>query len=71
MQIPKRPKAFYHFVMTGWFFSKIAQKCKLYFLEIKIHRGRVMAKMKVQSVDDLVRAAEKIDMRLNSTPPSV
>jgi RNA polymerase sigma factor (sigma-70 family) len=28
---------------------------------IKIHRGRVMEKMKVRSVADLVRAAEKID----------
>ena len=27
---------------------------------IKIHRGRVMEKMKVQSVADLVRAADKI-----------
>ncbi len=29
---------------------------------IKIHRGRVMAKMKVKSVADLVRAAEKIGL---------
>jgi RNA polymerase sigma factor (sigma-70 family) len=29
---------------------------------IKIHRGRVMAKMKVDSVADLVRAAQKIDL---------
>jgi len=28
---------------------------------VKIHRGRVMEKMKVSSVADLVRAAEKID----------
>jgi FixJ family two-component response regulator len=37
---------------------------------IKIHRGRVMAKMKVQSVADLVRAAEKIGLRPHSTPSS-
>lgn len=36
---------------------------------IKIHRGRVMAKMKVQSVADLVRAAEKIGIQPSSTPP--
>jgi FixJ family two-component response regulator len=29
---------------------------------IKIHRGRVMEKMKVDSVADLVRAAQKIDL---------
>jgi FixJ family two-component response regulator len=33
---------------------------------VKIHRGRMMEKMKVSSVADLVRAAEKID-----TPPGV
>ena len=37
---------------------------------IKIHRGGVMAKMKVQSVADLVRAAEMIGIRPSSTPPS-
>jgi RNA polymerase sigma factor (sigma-70 family) len=30
---------------------------------IKVHRGRVMEKMKVQSIADLVRAAEKIAIR--------
>jgi FixJ family two-component response regulator len=35
---------------------------------IKIHRGRVMEKMKVQSVADLVRAAEKIGISSCSTP---
>jgi len=36
---------------------------------IKIHRGRVMEKMKVPSVADLVRAAEKIGMPLGSPLP--
>jgi FixJ family two-component response regulator len=36
---------------------------------IKIHRGRVMEKMKVQSVADLVRAADKIGIRPGSTSP--
>jgi FixJ family two-component response regulator len=36
---------------------------------IKIHRGRVMEKMKVQSVADLVRAADKIGIRPDSTSP--
>jgi FixJ family two-component response regulator len=34
---------------------------------IKIHRSRVMEKMKVQSVADLVRAAEKVGMPSGST----
>ncbi len=33
---------------------------------IKIHRGRVMAKMKAESVADLVRMAESVS--LDSTP---
>lgn len=37
---------------------------------IKIHRGRVMEKMRVQSVADLVRCAEKIDMSPAETLPS-
>jgi FixJ family two-component response regulator len=36
---------------------------------IKIHRGRVMEKMKVPSVADLVRAAEKIGMFPGFPPP--
>jgi FixJ family two-component response regulator len=35
---------------------------------IKIHRGRVMEKMKVQSVADLVRTAEKIGIHPGSIP---
>jgi FixJ family two-component response regulator len=38
---------------------------------IKIHRGRVMEKMKVRSVADLVRAADKIGIRPESVPPPV
>ena len=34
---------------------------------IKVHRGRVMEKMKVQSVADLVRASQKLG---SSTEPS-
>jgi FixJ family two-component response regulator len=36
---------------------------------IKIHRGRVMAKMKAPSVADLVRAAEKIGLFPGFPPP--
>jgi FixJ family two-component response regulator len=36
---------------------------------IKIHRARVMKKMKVPSIADLVRAAEKIGMPPGSPPP--
>jgi FixJ family two-component response regulator len=36
---------------------------------VKIHRGRVMEKMKVPSVADLVRAAEKVDIASDSPSP--
>ena len=35
---------------------------------VKIHRGRVMHKMEVQSVADLVRAAEKVGMSPGASP---
>lgn len=35
---------------------------------VKIHRGRVMDKMNVQSVADLVRAAEKVGMSPGASP---
>ncbi len=38
---------------------------------IKIHRGRVMEKMKVQSIADLVRAAEKVGMSPSSSAAPV
>jgi FixJ family two-component response regulator len=37
---------------------------------VKIHRGRVMQKMKAHSVADLVRAAQKIGIRPGATPES-
>jgi FixJ family two-component response regulator len=36
---------------------------------VKIHRGRVMDKMNVQSVADLLRTAEKVDMSPGAWPP--
>jgi RNA polymerase sigma factor (sigma-70 family) len=37
---------------------------------IKVHRGRVMEKMSVQSVPDLVRAAQKLDSEINPPTPT-
>jgi len=51
-------------VVAGLLNKQIASELGASEKTIKIHRGRVMEKMKVQSVADLVRAAEKIE-----TPP--
>jgi FixJ family two-component response regulator len=36
---------------------------------VKVHRGRIMEKMKVRSVADLVRAADKLGIRPTPSPP--
>ena len=47
-------------VVCGLLNKQIAGKLNASEKTIKIHRGRVMQKMQVQSVADLVRAAEKL-----------
>jgi FixJ family two-component response regulator len=49
-------------VVRGLLNKQIASELGASEKTIKIHRGRVMEKMKVQSVADLVRAAEKVGM---------
>jgi FixJ family two-component response regulator len=36
---------------------------------VKVHRGRIMEKMKVRSVADLVRAADRLGIRPTPSPP--
>jgi FixJ family two-component response regulator len=36
---------------------------------VKVHRGRIMEKMKVRSVADLVRAADKLGIKPTPSPP--
>jgi FixJ family two-component response regulator len=47
-------------VVTGLLNKQIASELGAAEQTIKIHRGRVMAKMRAQSVPDLVRMAETI-----------
>ena len=47
-------------VVCGLLNKQIAGKLNASEKTIKIHRGRVMQKMQIQSVADLVRAAEKL-----------
>ncbi|HSO31967.1 MAG TPA: LuxR C-terminal-related transcriptional regulator, partial [Labilithrix sp.] len=36
---------------------------------VKVHRGRIMEKMKVRSVADLVRAADRLGIKPTPSPP--
>ncbi len=56
-----RERAVMALVVRGMLNKQIAFSLGASEKTVKIHRGRVMEKMKVSSVADLVRAAEKID----------
>jgi FixJ family two-component response regulator len=56
-------------VVRGMLNKQIAAALNASEKTIKIHRGRVMEKMKARSVADLVHAAEKIGLRTGSDPP--
>jgi FixJ family two-component response regulator len=64
-----REREVLEWVVRGMLNKQIAARLGASEKTIKIHRGRVMAKMKVQSVADLVRAADKIGIRPESMPP--
>jgi FixJ family two-component response regulator len=57
-------------VVRGLLNKQIADELGASEKTIKIHRGRVMGKMQVRSVADLVRAAEKIGLGPSAVPAS-
>ncbi len=52
------------YVAAGWLNKQIAAELGTSEKTVKVHRARVMEKMKVVSLADLVRAAEKLDLSL-------
>jgi FixJ family two-component response regulator len=51
-------------VVSGLLNKQIAFKLGISEITVKAHRGRVMRKMKVDSLADLVRAAAALDVSL-------
>lgn len=50
-------------VVTGLMNKQVAGRMSLSEITVKIHRGNVMRKMEAQSLADLVRMAEQLDIR--------
>ena len=47
-------------VVTGLLNKQIATKLRMSEVTVKVHRGRLMAKMNVGSLPELVRAADRL-----------
>ena len=58
-QLTPREKEVFRYVITGMLNKQIALKLDIAEKTIKVHRGRIMEKLGVDSVADLVRLAEK------------
>jgi FixJ family two-component response regulator len=61
-----RERQVFPLVAGGWLNKQIAAELGTSEKTIKIHRGQVMAKMKADSVADLVRMAEKLRLTISS-----
>jgi FixJ family two-component response regulator len=59
---PREREVFDH-VVTGLLNKQIAARLDISEKTVKVHRGRVMRKMSVRSVAQLVRAAEQLEIR--------
>ena len=49
-------------VVAGWLNKQIGFELQISEITVKIHRGRVMSKMGAQSLADLVRLAERLEI---------
>ena len=55
------------FLMSWFVYAKaVAPKTEK---TVKVHRGRIMEKMRVRSVADLVRAADRLGIKPTPSPP--
>lgn len=65
-QLTPREREVFHHVLTGKLNKQIAADIGISLHTIKVHRGRMMVKLGVQAVADLVRIARKLGL----TPPN-
>jgi len=49
-------------VVAGWLNKQIGFELKISEITVKIHRGRVMSKMGAQSLAELVRMAQRLEI---------
>ena len=62
-QLTPREQEVLRYVITGMLNKQIALKLDIAEKTVKVHRGRIMEKLRVDSVADLVRLAEKAGIR--------
>jgi FixJ family two-component response regulator len=60
--LTSREKEVMSLVVAGWLNKQIGFELKISEITVKIHRGRVMNKMGAQSLADLVRMTERLDL---------
>jgi FixJ family two-component response regulator len=60
--LTSREKEVMSLVVAGWLNKQIGFELKISEITVKIHRGRVMAKMGAQSLAELVRMAERLEL---------
>ncbi|EMC9752134.1 hypothetical protein WDR88_001815 [Enterobacter cloacae] len=58
--LTQREKQVHKLVVSGFLNKQIASRLGISEITVKVHRKRVMEKMKVRSLADLVRIAERI-----------
>jgi FixJ family two-component response regulator len=60
--LTSREREVMNLVVTGWLNKQIGFELKISEITVKIHRGRVMSKMGAQSLAELVRMTERLEI---------
>src|ERR1700737_2739677 len=60
--LTRREREVMRFVVAGWLNKQIGFELKISEITVKIHRGRVMSKMGAQSLAELVRMAQRLEV---------
>ena len=68
--LTKREREVMRLVVSGLLNKQIAGELGSSEVTVKMHRGQVMRKMKAQSIVELLRMAEKIEITSGAAPPT-